>query len=50
MDTHNIKFAEELTINTKCYPYTIEPRHEKTNILVSHLVLHKPGCTVTEDG
>ena len=28
----------------------IEPRHEKTNVLVSELVLHKPDCTVTEDG
>ena len=27
-----------------------EPRHEKTNILVSDLVRHKPGCTATEDG
>ena len=27
-----------------------EPRHEKTNILVSDLVRHKPGCTPTEDG
>ena len=26
------------------------PCHEKTNILVSDLVRHKPGCTVTEDG
>ena len=27
-----------------------EPRHEKTNVLVSDLVRHKPGCTTTEDG
>ena len=27
-----------------------EPRHEKPNILVSDLVRHKPGCTLTEDG
>ena len=27
-----------------------EPRHEKTNVLVSHLVRHKPGCTALEDG
>ena len=27
-----------------------EPRHEKTNVLVSNLVRHKPGCTDTEDG
>ena len=25
-------------------------RYEKTNILVSDLVWHKPGCTATEDG
>ena len=27
-----------------------EPRHEKTNVLVSDQVRHKPGCTATEDG
>ena len=27
-----------------------EPRHEKTNVLVSDLVRQKPGCTATEDG
>ena len=27
----------------------IEPRNEKTNILVSDLVRHKPGCTAIED-
>ena len=27
-----------------------EPRHEKTKVLVSDLVRHKPGCTATEDG
>ena len=26
-----------------------ELRHEKTNVLVSDLVRHKPGCTATED-
>ena len=29
---------------------TNEPRHEKTNVLVSDMVRHKPGCTVKEDG
>ena len=29
---------------------TYEPRHEKTNILVSDQVRHKPGCTATEGG
>ena len=28
----------------------IEPRHEKTNVVVSVLVRHKPGCTATVDG
>ena len=28
----------------------IEPCHEKTKILVSDLVRHKPDCTATEDG
>ena len=27
-----------------------EPHHEKTNIVVSDQVRHKPGCTATEDG
>ena len=30
--------------------YNNEPRHEKTNGLVSDMVRHKPGCTATEDG
>ena len=25
-------------------------RHEKSSVLVSDLVRHKPGCTATEDG
>ena len=29
---------------------TLEPRHEKTDILFSDLVRHKPGCRATEDG
>ena len=28
---------------------TIEPRHEKTNILVSDLFRQKPGCAASED-
>ena len=28
----------------------IEPRHEKTNVVVSNLVRHKPGYTATEGG
>ena len=27
-----------------------EPRCEKTNVLGSNLVRHKPGCTTAEDG
>ena len=27
-----------------------EPRYEKTIVLVSDMVLRKPGCTATEDG
>ena len=27
-----------------------ERRYEKTNVLVSDLVRHKPGCTAIEDG
>ena len=29
---------------------TNEPRHEKTNVLVSDYVRHKQGCTATENG
>ena len=32
-----------------CHAYN-EPRHEKTNVLISDQVRHKPGCTGTEDG
>ena len=31
-------------------PAKYEPRYDKTNVLVSDLVRHKPGCTATEDG
>ena len=27
-----------------------DPRHEKTNVLVSDLVRHKPGFTTAKDG
>ena len=37
------KFLQELRATT-------EPRREKTNVLVSDLVQHKPGCIATEDG
>ena len=43
--------AETREIETSCEMHQLfEPRHEKTNILVSDLVQHKPGCTATEDG
>ena len=29
---------------------TNKPHYEKTNDLVSDMVLHKAGCTITEDG
>ena len=31
------------------YIMLYEPRREKTKVLVSDLVRHKPGCTATED-
>ena len=43
IENHNIIIALER-------PVIYEPRHEKTNILVSNLVLHIPGCTASEDG
>ena len=43
-------FTEKLVGVPKFRNFTYEPRHEKTNVLVSDLVRHKPGCTVTEDG
>ena len=33
-----------------CVLIIIEPPHEKTNNVVSELVLHKLSCTSTEDG
>ena len=36
--------------NFMLYDQISKPRHEKTNILVSDQVWHKPGCTATEDG
>ena len=38
-----------ITVN-QLFSYLIEPRCEKTNVLVSDQVPHKPGCTATEDG
>ena len=35
----------EEVLNRNVSPALNEPRHEKTNVLVSDLVPHKPGCT-----
>ena len=46
-----ISMERPLLLNYRAITANIyEPRHEKTNILVSNLVRHKPGCTATEDG
>ena len=39
-----------LTGTLSQHKQTDEPCHENTNVLVSDLVRHKPGCTATEDG
>ena len=39
-------FAEAIYIHVN-RKNSFEPRHEKTNVLVSDLVQHKPDCTVT---
>ena len=39
---HRADCRQKTQLNETC--------HEKTNVLVSDLVRHKPGCTVTEDG
>ena len=36
-------------LHQRCCCRTNESRHEKTNVLVSDLVRHKPGCKATED-
>ena len=40
--------GETLAANDKI-DRRFEPRHEKTNVMVSDLIRHKPGCTATED-
>ena len=55
LNTHHENVHEDKNIKMKnCKKnlvYSIfEPRREKTNILVSNQVQHKPGCTATEDG
>ena len=48
--------TKALVMQLHCYPvaylclcFAYEPRHEKTNVLVSDQVRHKLGCTATED-
>ena len=40
--------ALELSVKNS-FMFEFEQRYEKTNVLVSDLVRHKPGCTATED-
>ena len=49
-DTCAVKTDKEYCRLFRLTTRTIELRHEKTNILVSDPVRHKPGCTATEDG
>ena len=43
-----VDVVDDVDADEKCNREN-EPRHEKTNILVSDLVRHKPGCAVIED-
>ena len=48
--THLLCYSLTITIITEeQIRWLFEPRHEKTNVLVSDLVRHKLGCTATED-
>ena len=42
--------SERYLVSTYEWREYYKPRHEKTNVLVSDRVRHKPGCTATEDG
>ena len=44
-----MNLLNELRKNDKMQGF-VELRHEKTNVMVSDRVRHKPGCTATEDG
>ena len=48
MDCNGSSYVVACVMSQSLIKY--EPRHEKTNILVSDLVRHKPGCTALEDG
>ena len=43
-------YAKRRFSNKVAFSTLFEPRHEKTNVLVSNQVRHKPGCAATEDG
>ena len=48
---HNSRcfFSLTLPVKTMIKYLDFELRHEKTNVLISDLVRHKPGCPATED-
>ena len=52
LETHCLRDPLLICTNKLCfmekYAKLSEPRHEKTNVLDSDLVQHKPGCTATE--
>ena len=50
--THSYEYPESFGAKLREYITILsyEPYHEKTNVLVSNLVRHKPGCLATEDG
>ena len=47
---NTIQMQQKREIFSKRSEKIIESRQEKTNVLVSDQVRHKPGCTATEDG
>ena len=49
-DTKTVNRDMNYSYPTTMYEKEIEPRHEKTNVLVSDLVLHNSSCTAREDG
>ena len=44
-----IKFCHLLGRHDRQHQQKFEPRLKKTNVLVSDMVRHKPGCAATED-
>ena len=45
-----LKFCDLVKVECTQCSCLFEPHHEKTNVLVSDPVGHKPGCTATGDG